>query len=293
MRAYAKVNLTLEVLDRRQDRYHELRSVVQTVSLADELSLRRNSPGTKLLLRGYPVPSGDDNLVMTALRQGQALFGISRDVELTLMKNIPPGRGMGGGSSDAAAVLSALGCLYSGEIPFSQLHSIAAEVGSDVPLFLEGGTVLMAGRGERLDPLVGSDTDYTLLLAWPALGVPTEVAYSLLVPEDYASGERTERLVAHLRAGGRPEPELLCNCFERAVFARWPAIAQLHEQVSALAGVPARLAGSGSGIFALTEQAEELALRLREQGYGACAVRPVDRGQELSCPPRWREEGNG
>jgi len=148
IQAYAKVNLTLEVLCRRPDQYHELRSVVQTISLADEIELHPNSPGTKLRLSGYPIPSGDDNLVMATLRQVEDRLGLTRDVELILKKRIPPGRGLGGGSSDAAALLRAMGCLHDWRISRQKLYSLAAELGSDVPLFLKGGSLLMAGRGD-------------------------------------------------------------------------------------------------------------------------------------------------
>lgn len=283
IRAYAKINLTLEVLHRRPDRYHEIRSVVQTVSLADDLTLEPNTPGTMLRVSGYPVPSGDDNLVMAAIRQVAARLGIPRDLELRLRKHIPPGRGLGGGSSDAAAVLRALGCLHEWRLDRESLASIAMELGSDVPLFLKGGTMLMSGRGETIERLSVPTPPYQLVLTWPDVSVPTEVAYGQLRPEDFGDGTASDRLWESLQRGEAPRPEQLTNCFERAVFAGWPEVRELHERLSELAGGPARMTGSGSGLFAITDQAEAVAEQLRAEGYEAQALQPVPCAQELSC----------
>jgi 4-diphosphocytidyl-2-C-methyl-D-erythritol kinase len=283
IRAYAKINLTLEVLHRRPDQYHEVRSVVQTVSLADEITVQPNAPGTMLRVSGYPVPGGDDNLVMAAIRQVSSRLGISRDLEVSLRKLIPPGRGLAGGSSDAAAVLRALGCLHEWQIDRSTLNSIAAELGSDVPLFLKGGTMLVEGRGEIVRRLAGPMPEFSLVLTWPQVSVPTEAAYGLLRPEDFTTGEATARLWEALGRGDTPRSESLVNCFERAVFSHWPEVRALHERLGELAGARAHMTGSGSALFVLTDQAEALAERLRAEGYEARAVRPVPCAQELSC----------
>lgn len=283
IRAYAKINLTLEVLHRRADRYHELSSVVQTVSLADEITVEPNVPGTLLRVSGYPVPGGDDNLVMAAIRQVAARLNLSRDLELGLRKNIPPGRGLGGGSSDAAAVLRALGCLHDWQIDRETINSIAKELGSDVPLFLKGGIMLMQGRGERVRSLGRPPPEFQLVLTWPDVSVPTEAAYQLLRPEDYTGGEITREVWEALERGEAPRQESLVNCFERAVGARWPQVRSLQDRLSELAGVPARMTGSGSGIFALTDRAEAVADQLRQEGFAAQALLPVPCAQELSC----------
>ncbi len=290
IRAYAKVNLTLEVLGRRPDRYHELRSVVQTVSLADEMVLRPDRQGTKLLLSGYPVPGGDDNLIMAAIRQVASRFDLERDLELRVRKNIPPGRGLGGGSSDAAAILRALGCLHDWAVSREALYGVAQELGSDVPLFLRGGTLLMAGRGERVQRLPGPTPDFSLVLTWPDLSIPTEAAYALLDPQDFSDGATTARLWEHLSRGEPPRPDLLCNAFERAVFARWPVVARRHAELSEIAGVPARLTGSGSGLFVITDQPEAVVDQLHARGRQAVAVHPVAEGHILDC--RSVEGGN-
>jgi 4-diphosphocytidyl-2-C-methyl-D-erythritol kinase len=282
--AYAKLNLSLEILGRRPDEYHEIRSVVQTISLADVMELGPTATsGTMLRVQGYPVPGGDDNLVMVALRQVADRLGVSRDVEIKLTKLIPPGRGMGGGSSDAAAILRALGCLHHWKINRDALYALAAETGSDVPLFLRGGLLLVSGRGESVERMPGRQAPYSIVLAWPEVSVPTAVAYSLLEPGDYSDGAATQRLWASLRGGAPPDPALLSNGFERVVFGRWAPIAALHARMSELAGVPARLTGSGSAVFAITERAAEVVAQLSAEGYDALVAHPVDQGQELAC----------
>jgi 4-diphosphocytidyl-2-C-methyl-D-erythritol kinase len=284
IKAYAKINLCLEIQGRRRDQYHEICSVVQTISLADDLVIQAGAAtGTMLRVQGYPVPSGDDNLVMAALRLVSDRLSVPRDVEIQLNKRIPPGRGLGGGSSDAAAVLRALGCLRNWRLSREALTAIAAEAGSDVSLFLQGGVMLVSGRGEKVRRLPQASPAYTIALAWPEVSVPTGAAYGLLEERDFSDGSRTDRLWEHLAAGGQPEPELLCNGFERTVFAQWEPVASLHRRMSELAGVEARLTGSGSAIFAITDRAEAVVEQLRAEGYEAVVAQPVEHGQDLSC----------
>ena len=290
IKAYAKLNLTLEILGRRPDYYHEICSVVQTISLADEMTLETASgTGTMLRVQGYPVPQGDDNLVMVAVRLVEARLGESRDLEIQLKKMIPPGRGLGGGSSDAAAILRALGCLQGWTLDRRALDAVAAETGSDVPLFLRGGLALIAGRGEKVRRLPEPMPDYAIALAWPDVSVPTGRAYGLLEESDFSEGGHTDRLWEHLRAGGKPEPEMLYNGFERVIFEHWEPIARLAARLSELAGVPARLTGSGSAIFVITPEAGRVVEAIRAEGYDAVVAHPVDHGQDLSCGPEGEE----
>jgi 4-diphosphocytidyl-2C-methyl-D-erythritol kinase len=146
--------------------------------------------------------------------------------------------------------------------------------------------MFMSGRGDQLrsleHPLPASYT-YSVALAWPDISVPTEGAYSLLTSEDYTDGSASERLWAALEEGQAPDPQYLTNCFERTVFQQWPGVARLHERMTELAGVPARLSGSGSSIFAITDDAAQVVAALRAEGYEAQVVHPVPQGHLLSC----------
>ena len=175
LRAYAKLNLGLRVLYKRPDGYHELRTVFQTISLADILnvSFSRTSK-TRIEIEGTPeIP---DNLVEQAARLALEAMQIHGDVRLKLKKNIPSGAGLGGGSSDAAAVLLALPVLAGKTIPDERLITIASQLGSDVPFFLYGGTALGLGRGEELYPLPSHRVPHALLIA-PHVHSSTSEAY--------------------------------------------------------------------------------------------------------------------
>ena len=149
-RAPAKLNLTLDVLGLRPDGYHELRSVMQTVSLYDDLTVRVNAPEWRIACATASVPHGEDNLILRAAREYVKRAGIETSgIEFALVKRIPMQAGLGGGSADAAACLRALDRIY-GALPQDELLDVAASVGSDVPFCLLGGTRLCTGRGEKM-----------------------------------------------------------------------------------------------------------------------------------------------
>ncbi|MBV8086725.1 MAG: 4-(cytidine 5'-diphospho)-2-C-methyl-D-erythritol kinase, partial [Chloroflexi bacterium] len=186
-RAYAKVNLSLEVLGRREDGYHELVSVFQTVSLYDELSLEASDSLT--LACDVASLAGDDNLVLRAAR----LLG--RGGRFHLRKGIPMAGGMGGGSSDAALALRLLDALYGLRLPPQGLRDAAAALGSDVPFFLTGGTALVQGRGERVTPLPDLPMHWLAVLN-PGVPLSTPTVFRGLRPPEYSDGAAT------LLAGG-------------------------------------------------------------------------------------------
>jgi len=168
--APAKVNLSLEVLGRRPDGFHEIRSVMQAVSLCDEMTLSARADG-RVTLSCAPegLPTDERNLVVRAARLMQQRYGVASGVAISLQKRIPIGGGLGGGSSDCAVALLALGHLWSLGLRLGELTEIAAELGSDVPFFLHGGTALCEGRGERVTPLAcARQMDYVLVMpSWP------------------------------------------------------------------------------------------------------------------------------
>ena len=173
--AYAKLNLGLRVLYKRPDGYHELRTVFQTISLADRIGISFTpAQGTSIEVHGTPAIT--DNLVCKAALFVAEAAGIKGDIVFHLKKNIPMGAGLGGGSSDAAAVLLALPALAGKRLAPEDLSSIAARLGSDVPFFLHGGTVLGLGRGEELYPLPDQASAQGLLVV-PAIHSSTAEAY--------------------------------------------------------------------------------------------------------------------
>ena len=284
LRAPAKVNLTLEVLGERADGYHELRSLVQCISLADELTLRPAQEGITVSVCGQWAPDGCQNLCYTAATTFIEQVGSPGGVEIQLTKHIPAGRGLGGGSSDAAATLLGL-CELAEDAPSEdELHQMAAELGSDVPLFLYGGAAVISGRGEQVQSVTTQWNNCALAVAWPDLGISTAEAYELLEHDDFTDGEITAN-AQHALAHGHLDPDRhLFNCFQRAVCSRWPQIAELQEDMTRASGALAVLSGSGSAVFCILPdlaEAEQVAATISQAGYQAVAVRPVEYGARL------------
>jgi len=284
LRAPAKVNLTLEVLGERTDGYHELRSLVQCISLADELTLETTEKDITVSVRGEPAPEGAQNLCHTAATKFIEQVGSPAGVEIQLTKHIPAGRGLGGGSSDAAATLLGLRELVEEAPSEDQLHQMAAELGSDVPLFLSGGAAVISGRGEQVQSMTAWWEDRALVVAWPDLGISTAEAYELLECDDFTDGEITAAAQQALADGRFDAERHLFNCFQRAVSSRWPQIAEVQEDMAQISGAPAVLSGSGSAVFCMLpslSEAEQIAAAVSQAGYQAVAVRPVEYGAML------------
>ena len=185
--AHAKINLTLEILGTRPDGYHDLRSVVTTIPLHDDVELLDAPAGgvtVEMLGDGVEVPRvpSEANLAMRAVRALAAAAGVSRGVHIRIVKHIPAGAGLGGGSADAAAVLNGLNERWGLGLPKERLCEIGAEVGSDVPALVLGGMVLMEGRGERVTPLVRRARGARPTTGGPRLSRPFDDNFVLRVP---------------------------------------------------------------------------------------------------------------
>ncbi len=270
--APAKINLGLRVLGRREDGYHELRTVLQTISLADRLSVGYDPAGEAgvALDCSDPELSGPENLAARAARDLLARGDWPGSVRIHLEKKIRPGSGLGGGSSDAAAVLRALGRLLQPRPDPTLLHEVAAGVGSDVPFFLVGGAAVGVGRGEEVYPLPDPPRQRCLLLLIPDFGVSTAEAYAQL------SAQRRDGLTPAQRRNiisvfvsttsvsacgdARNATGLLSNDFEAAVFPRFPRLSEWKERLVKAGALPAMLSGSGSALFGVFASRREAAL---------------------------------
>jgi 4-diphosphocytidyl-2-C-methyl-D-erythritol kinase len=257
--AYGKLNLGLRVLYRRPDGYHEIRTVFQTISLADRLDITfRPARPTRIAIEGTPeIP---DNLVERAARLVLEALRIQGDISFHLRKNIPTGAGLGGGSSDAAAVLLALPVLAGKALPADRLHAIAAQLGSDVPFFLHGGTALGMGRGEELYPLPDRPAARGLLVA-PAIHSSTVEAYRdvsarLTTIPLQNKLDSFQQAVWRSVAGGSTGVD--GNDFEEVVFARHRKLKQIKAQLIRFGARPAAMTGSGSAIFGIFAEAGQL-----------------------------------
>jgi 4-diphosphocytidyl-2-C-methyl-D-erythritol kinase len=257
LRAPAKINWTLEVLGKREDGYHEVRTILQTIALSDVVTM---TPGDGISLSltgnieslaGQPLEA---NLAHRAARllQRDAADGVRIELE----KRVPIAAGLGGGSTDAAAVLRGLRILWRLDISDSELASAAAQLGSDVPFFLRGGTAFASGRGEVLDPLPDC-AEQRLLIAYPsrlAGNNKTANMYASLRASDSTDGSRSQRLAEAVRTGEQTAGLVICNAFEQAMGRADPAYAQLLDELPSMGGP--HLCGSGPAIFYLLEPAQ-------------------------------------
>ena len=256
--AYAKVNLRLEVLGKRDDGYHELRTIFQTVSLRDTLHFRSSSrPGITLTIRGNEGLSSETvekNLVYRAVDALRAEWKHRPGVEITLKKNIPAGRGLGGGSSDAAAALLGYLQFLGKTVEPERLLGLAAGLGADVPFFLLGGRALGVSKGEEIYPLPDVPRFSLLIVSPKEIHVPTSDAYRWLHVAELASLTKAaadHRLYKFCALCWSAQGVRLSNDFEPAVFRRHPRLAQIKRALLQSGASEALLAGSGSAVFGI------------------------------------------
>jgi len=254
--AFAKVNLRLDVLGKRADGYHELRTIFHTVTLQDTLRFRpHRGSGIELKISGNEQLSQEateKNLVYRAVDALRRELKIRPGVEILLQKRIPAGRGLGGGSSDAAAAL--LGYLqFTGEkLKRTRLLEIAAGLGADVPFFLLGGRALGIGRGDEIYPLPDIPKLNLVIVSPKDIHVPTPDAYRWLHAPELASltkSAATHKLFEFCALCWSAQGERLSNDFEQAVFRRHPRLDRIRRALLQGGASEALLAGSGSAVF--------------------------------------------
>lgn len=281
IRSYAKINWTLEVLFKREDGYHELRTIYQTVSLHDTLTIIETGDGIEVACNDPRVPSDETNLAFKAAALLREAAGIQKGARIEIEKRIPVAAGLGGGSSNAATTLLALTKLWKVEIDEQELIRIAASLGSDVPFFLIGGTALGVGRGEAVYPVEQIVSEH-LLLVNPGFAVSTRDAYQKLSrltrPEPALNIPFT--LLAAKGISGLPLEAR--NDLEEVVLTAHPEIAEVKRRLVGLSARLALMSGSGATVFGvfdnsqMTERAESV---MRGAGYWAQHVRTVDAGE--------------
>lgn len=278
LEAHAKINLTLEVLGRRDDGYHDIVSIMQTVDLADTLTFE---PSASISVEcDDPSLAPADNLVTKAalmLREstGQGQIG----ARIRIQKKIPVAAGLGGGSSDAAAALLGLNTLWALGMSVRDLTPIAALLGSDVPFFLEGGTAMVQGRGEIVRPLPPADLPHLVILS-PDIPVPnkTGTLFGSLSSASYTRGALTRKLEARIRAGGDVPSQLLFNAFDAVAFDAFPGLEAYWKTLESLGARELHLSGAGPSIYAPVSRREVgSALQLlltRRHGWRAFLAAP-------------------
>ena len=284
----AKINLCLEVWGRRPDGYHEITTLMQVVDLADTVRLERRRAGIGLAAEGTPVPAGEDNL---AVRAAARFFAATSPggAHIHLTKRIPPGGGLGGGSSNAAAVLWGLNLLSGGPLSAEALAGLAASVGSDVPFFLSSGFAWAEGRGERIRP-AGPAPQRWVVLVDPGFAVSTAWAYGRLTLP-LTPGDRMPNMMASVARGEMSRAlELAFNRLEDAVLPSFPRLAELKAVLIEAGASPALLSGSGACLFGLTESregADRVAARVAAAGARPIVCRTLAGNPILDAEAVW------
>lgn len=278
LKAYAKINLTLEVLAKRPDGYHDISTILQAISLSDTLTFE---PSESLDFRcNVPILQTPDNLVLKAARLLQGTTVSNKGAIINLTKSIPIAAGLGSGATDAAATLLGLNQLWQLDFSLDKLTGLAAKLGSDVAFFFFGGTALAKGRGEQITPLTPIPQLWLVLLQPAIEPVPSKTAqlYSQLNHSHFTSGQFTEKLVAHLNHGGKVEDSFLFNVFERVAFDFFPGLTEYRSSLLKAGARSIHLAGSGPALFALVPdraRGEAILKRLENEGLKAYLVHSV------------------
>jgi len=248
LKAFAKVNLCLHVLGRRPDNYHELRTIFQTISLHDTLSLSRTrQPGIILETDDAALPTGPENLVYRAINAIACEIGFRGGIRARLEKRIPIARGLGGGSSDAAAALIGMLRLAKKTLPLERMMEIAAGLGADVPFFLFGGRALAVNRGDEIYPLDDGPKRTIVVVSPKDIGVSTKDAYQWLSAELTRLSKPNR--IWEFCALCWSRQETVSNDFEGPVFSRHPRLGEIRSELLKRGAANAALAGSGSAVF--------------------------------------------
>ncbi len=278
LRAYAKINLTLEVLGRRGDGYHEVATVLQNVGLYDTL---RIEPSDGLTLTcSEPSLEGEDNLVWRAATRLQEVTGSRSGAHIRLEKHIPEAMGLGGGSSDAAAALVGLSRLWKLEAPTEELRSIAAELGSDVPFFLSGGTAKAEGRGEQVTPIAHVPPRWVLLVCPDAaLEGKTGRLYRSLSVDSYSDGSVYRTAVEEIETGRFPSG-FLRNAFDDVASEVYEVVDGAMDAMRNAGAPEVHLCGSGPGLYSVFDsetEGERAMKHLQDGGWRTYLVRTIEK----------------
>lgn len=268
--AYAKINLTLEILGRRCDGYHELRSIVMPVSLADTIALTTTYAQTVITTtaeKGVDMAqmcSASNNLAVRAARLMQERYKVNAGARIHIHKRIPIGGGLGGGSANAAGVIKGLDRLWELHRPKSELMSIGAELGSDIPALIHGGAVLMEGRGEAVRPLFVDEQQSAPHSLWLVIANPGVMCSTPEIFKKWRSGLTPHPLIVHnmssfIRTSDvKAVASMLYNGLQDAVFESYPVVAQTAMSLKKAGCVGVLLSGSGASVFGLA----------RDEGHG-------------------------
>jgi 4-diphosphocytidyl-2-C-methyl-D-erythritol kinase len=246
-RAYAKINLGLRILDKREDGFHNIETIFHRINLFDKLSFEQSA--TITLICSHPdVPTDNRNLCLRAAHLLLQKYNVNRGVKIHLTKNIPIGAGLGGGSSDAASTLRALTELWDLQITGNELHDIALQLGSDVPYFIQHGSAYATSRGEVLK-YFNLDVPYWIVVVYPNIHISTSWAYSNLKLTDHKNLHTLKDIIRKHINEPKVLSQFLRNDFESLVLQTHESLSQIREGFVASGAEFVQMSGSGSAIY--------------------------------------------
>lgn len=251
LRAYAKINIGLNVLGKRSDGYHDLETVFHEIDCFDEIELERHDKIT-MTADSILVPIDGSNLCLSAAKLLQKEKHIRQGVMIHLKKNIPIGAGLGGGSSDAAAVLCGLNRFWELNLSNNQLRSLAVQIGSDVPFFVDGGTAYATGRGEILEPFSFA-LPFWIAVVTPLIRISTAWAYNHISPKRNGKGNGLQAKLVKQISNPQKLASIAQNDFEQSVFQTYPELSRIKEKLKEMDAVFSLMSGSGSSIYGFFE----------------------------------------
>lgn len=268
-KAYAKINLGLDVIRRRPDGYHEVKMIMQTVGIYDVLTFRKSKGGISISLDKEELPAGRENLIYKAADLIMKEYGIREGVSVFLEKNIPIAAGMAGGSTDAAAVFHGMNELFDLSMNLEDMKKLGVKIGADVPYCILGGTALAEGIGEILTPLPAPPAAY-LLIAKPDINVSTKFVYENLHADTLKYHPDIDGMAAALKQGElKGVTDRMGNVLETVTVREYPVISRIKEEMQKGGAENSLMSGSGPTVFGIykeKERAEEVLEEISRQG---------------------------
>jgi len=269
IKAFAKVNLGLRVLEKRKDGYHNIETVLQTISLFDQLDISLDNQSIVITADNPELAVDETNLCYKATKILLERTGQKRGVTIHIKKNLPIGAGLGGGSSDAASVLAGLNLLLSLRLSTEEMRSMALPIGSDVPFFIDGGTAFVSGRGERIEPII-PEPFYNYLVVFPGFSIDTKWAYEkikfLTKSKNYIKVLNYNFDAGVVKNGTM----LIKNDFEEVMLKEYSELKIIRRLLILNGAASVSLSGSGSSVYGIFDDKKKMdnaLTKLAEKGY--------------------------
>ena len=259
LRAFAKINLGLDILRKREDGYHEVRMIMQTIQMYDVLEMKRvKKPGISLSVNYPYIPSDERNLVYKAAKLLMDEFQVKEGVDIRLEKFIPVAAGMAGGSSDAAAAMIGINHLFKLGLSEKDLMDRAVNIGADVPYCIMRGTALAEGIGEKLTR-IAQVPDCYVLIGKPGIGVSTKTAYESLQFDKIQSHPDIDGMIRDIENGNLlAMTDKMGNVFESGIIGKYPVIGEIKDLMEANGALKAMMSGSGPTVFGIFDDREKM-----------------------------------